>query len=221
MEPLMFTMAVTTLWTLLGLHKGSQIPIAAFGLTGYSTVLLWRNMPAIAESAVKMNIPLMHHRNVRIMDLFISRLLLQAGGATLSFIILGIFFTWIGWIKPPEDPLKVIMGWIMMTLFGMSLAIYIGALATQYHVVEKIWHPLSYIMMPMSGAVFLLESFPQTKRVLIMWIPMVNGCEWIRDGYFGSQFRAYYSPLYLVFVTIVLFLLGMLEVRKLAKKTIR
>jgi ABC-2 type transport system permease protein/capsular polysaccharide transport system permease protein len=44
-EPMIFTLGVTALWTATKSLHGSDLPIAAFALTGYSTVLLWRNMP--------------------------------------------------------------------------------------------------------------------------------------------------------------------------------
>jgi ABC-type polysaccharide/polyol phosphate export permease len=219
-EPMMFTIGVTCLWTIVGMHKNSAIPITAFALTGYSCVLLWRTMPSLAESAIKMNSPLMHHRNVRAVDIFFGRLLLQAGGATMSFVILGIFFTWIGWIQPPEDPLKVFVGWIMMALFGMSLALFVGSLAHQYHPVAQIWHPLSYILMPLSGAGFLVEIIPNPERQYLLLIPMVHGCECIRDGYFGSLFKADYNLEYMGIFTLVLFILGFIEVEKAGKKVV-
>ena len=42
-EPMIFTLGVTALWAGFGLHKHSALPIVAFGVTGYSSVLLWRN----------------------------------------------------------------------------------------------------------------------------------------------------------------------------------
>ena len=50
-EPMLFTLGVTTLWTAAGLHHGSPIPIVAFAVTGYSSVLMWRNCATRAGSA--------------------------------------------------------------------------------------------------------------------------------------------------------------------------
>lgn len=44
-EPMLFTLGVTALWTATKSVHGSDLPIVAFALTGYSSVLLWRNMP--------------------------------------------------------------------------------------------------------------------------------------------------------------------------------
>ena len=42
-EPMLFTLGITALWTSAGLAHGSTLPVVAFALTGYSSVLLWRN----------------------------------------------------------------------------------------------------------------------------------------------------------------------------------
>ena len=44
-EPMIFTIGVVTLWTVVDVGHGSSIPIVAFGITGYSSVLLWRHIP--------------------------------------------------------------------------------------------------------------------------------------------------------------------------------
>ena len=63
-EPMLFTLGVATLWTAAGLHHGSPIPIVAFAVTGYSSVLMWRNSATVparhrAEQAT------IFHRNVQ------------------------------------------------------------------------------------------------------------------------------------------------------------
>ena len=42
-EAMLFTLGVMTLWIAGGMSHASSIPIAAFAITGYSSVLMWRN----------------------------------------------------------------------------------------------------------------------------------------------------------------------------------
>jgi hypothetical protein len=44
---------VTALWTATKSVHGSDLPIVAFALTGYSSVLLWRNMPGRCIGALR------------------------------------------------------------------------------------------------------------------------------------------------------------------------
>lgn len=100
-EPMLFTLGVTTLWTLSNAHHYSSIPIVAFAITGYSSVLLWRSMPARCISAIEPNLALLHHRNVRLIDVFVSRILLEMVGTSISFVVLVLFFWGIEWLSPP------------------------------------------------------------------------------------------------------------------------
>lgn len=216
-EPMMFTLGVTALWTISGLHQGSDLPITAFALTGYSAVLLWRNMPGRCVGAIAPNSVLMYHRNVKIMDIFLSRLLLEAAGATISFTILGIIFILIGWISFPEDLFKILQGWLLTAWFGASLAILLGAWSEQSELVEKFWHPTAYLLFPMSGAAFMVESVPPQLQDAILWLPMIHGTEMIRDGFFGSKVHAHYDAKYMIVVCMLLTVMALAFERKASR----
>jgi len=195
-EPMLFTLGVTTLWTLTGLHRITNLPITAFALTGYSTVLLWRNMPSRCVGAIQPNSALMYHRNVRVMDIFLSRVALEAIGASMSFVVLSIIFVSLGWMNPPEEPLKIVQAWLLTAWFGAALAILLGAWSERSEIVEKLWHPAAYLLFPLSGAAYLVDALPKDAQNAALWLPMVNGTEMVRDGYFGSSFVAHYSVAY-------------------------
>ena len=197
-EPMLFTLGVTAIWTALKSVHGSNLPIVAFALTGYSSVLLWRNMPSRCVMAIETNLALLYHRNVRPIDIFLSRLFLEGAGATISFVVLGVFFMGIGWLHPPEDVLKVIGGWLMIAWFGMALGILLGAWSEQSEIVEKLWHPAAYLLFPLSGAGYLVDALPARAQDLVLLLPMVHGVEYVRDGYFGSQIVAHYSVAYML-----------------------
>ena len=41
-EPMLFVMIITAVWAATRSIHGSQIPIVAFALTGYTSLLMWR-----------------------------------------------------------------------------------------------------------------------------------------------------------------------------------
>lgn len=219
-EPMLFTLGVTALWTIAQQVHGSSLPIAAFALTGYSAVLLWRNMPSRTIGAVEPNLALMYHRNVKVMDIFLARLILEAAGATISFVVLSVVFIAMGLIEPPEDVLTVAVGWFMLAWFGFSLAVFLGALSEEYEIIEKLWHPSAYLLFPLSGAAFLVEALPPAAQQAVLYLPMVHGVEYVREGYFGSQFNAHYDLQYMALCNIVLLLLGMAQLRKISRTVI-
>jgi ABC-type polysaccharide/polyol phosphate export permease len=113
----------------------------------------------------------------------------------------------------PQNLLQVIGGWIMLGWFGFGLALFLGALSERSETVEKIWHPTAYIMFPLSGAAFLVDALPEPAREYVLLLPMVHGVEYLREGYFGTQFVAHYELGYLAVVNMVLTLLGLAQTR--------
>jgi ABC-type polysaccharide/polyol phosphate export permease len=219
-EPMLFTVGVTTLWTISHAAHGSNLPITAFAVTGYSTVLLWRNMPMRCIFAIEPNKSLLFHRYVKIIDIFISRLLLEGGGATLSFVILGSLFTYLGWMNLPEDVLQVIGGWLMVAWFGMALAITLGSLAQSSELVDRLWHPTAYLLFPLSGAGFMVDALPPQFQNAVLYLPMVHGVEYLREGYFGSKVHAHYDMGYMAAVNLFLTFWALLQTKHASRKVI-
>ncbi|MCP5397086.1 MAG: ABC transporter permease [Sphingomonadaceae bacterium] len=212
-EPMIFTIGVTILWTATKSVHGSDLPIVAFALTGYSSVLLWRNMPGRCIGALWANLPLMYHRNIKVLDIYIARLLLEFGGATISFAVLGLILILSVWLEPPEDILKVVGGWLILAWFGAALAVTLGALSHHSELVDKLWHPASYLIFPLSGAAFLVDALPRFAQEIVLWIPMVHGVEMVREGWFGVQARAHYDLGYVIPVSLALTVAALIMVR--------
>lgn len=219
-EPMLFTLGVTALWTIAGLHKVSSLPIAAFALTGYSTVLLWRNMPSRCVAALAPNASLMYHRNVRAIDIYLSRIALEFFGATMSFTLLGIVLVAMEVIAPPENILLVAFSWVLTTWFGASLALLLGAWSERSEIIEKLWHPAAYLLFPLAGAAYLVDAMPREFQSAILWLPMVHCTEMLRDGYFGSVFTARYDIGYLATCNLAMTALALAIERKVSREFI-
>lgn len=217
LEPMLFTLGVTALWTASKTIHGSDLPIVAFAITGYSSVLLWRNMPGRCIGAIGPNLSLLYHRNVRPIDIYLARLILEAAGATMSFVFLVLFFSFIGWLDLPEDVLQIAAAWCMLAWFGASLALFLGALSETSETVEKLWHPAAYILFPLSGAAFLVSALPDAAQKFVLLLPMVHGVEFLREGYFGSQITAHYDIGYMAMWNVILTLFGLAQTRKISR----
>jgi ABC-type polysaccharide/polyol phosphate export permease len=217
-EPMIFTLGVTALWTIAGLSKLSSLPIAAFALTGYSTVLLWRNMPSRCIGGLAPNATLMYHRNVRVIDIYLSRIALEFFGATMSFVLLGAVMIAAEIIAPPENILLVTGAWLLTAWFGAALAMLLGAWSESAEIIEKLWHPAAYILFPLAGAAFLVDALPRDFQAAVLWLPMVHCTEMLRDGYFGSQFNAIYDAGYLAVCNLALSALALAFERKVSRE---
>jgi len=214
-EPMLFTLAVTALWTAMKRVHGSDLPIVAFALTGYSSLIMWRNMPGRCIGALSSNRALLYHRPVTILDVYISRIMLEFAAASTSFVLLGILFWAIDWLLPPEDILELVAGWLLLAWFGMALALTVGGLSEKFEAFGKLWPPMSYIMYPLSGAAFIADALPSSAREIVLYLPMLNCVEMIREGYFGSKMNAHFDIPYVVCFNLALTLSGLALVRQI------
>jgi capsular polysaccharide transport system permease protein len=216
-EPMMFTLGVTALWTLMKADHGSNLPIVAFAVTGYSSVLMWRNTVGKCIGGIAQNINLLYHRNVRVIDVMVTRILLEMIGASASFIVLTLVFLAFEWIEPPRDLSLVLAGWAMLAWFGAGLALLLGSLASFTELVERFWHPASYLLFPLSGVAFMVDWMPRPFQEILLWLPMVHAVELIREGFFGDVVRAHHDMGYMAMFNLILTYAGLVVLRLAAR----
>ncbi len=217
-EPMIFTLGVAALWSAMRAHQFSSLPIIAFAITGYSSVLVWRNTVSRCIGGIDANASLLYHRNVRVIDVYATRILLELGGATASFSVLAVIFLATESIYPPVDPLSVVVGWAMLGWFGGALAIFIGSATAFSHLVDRIWHPVSYLLFPLSGAAFMVDWLPPAGREVVLLLPMVHGLELIREGFFGNVVPTHYDLGYMATCNLVLTLAGLFAMQAAARR---
>ena len=213
-EPIIFTLLITALWTALRTIHGSNIPIIAFAVTGYSSILLWRNMPGRCVGAFKANATLLFHRQVTIIDVYAARILLELVATTTAFIVLAIGFYSFDLMKPPENILQVLGGWLLLGWFGAGLGLTIGGLSEKFDIVGKLWPPFAFLLMPLSGVAYIVDALTPKLQEIVLWLPMLNALEYLREGWFGSTFRAHYDIPYVVICNLGLTFVGFALVRQ-------
>jgi capsular polysaccharide transport system permease protein len=217
-EPMLFTAGVAALWSLVGLSHRSELPIVAFAVTGYSSVLMWRNTVSRCNAAVVQNRNLLYHRRVKVLDILASRIVLECAAAVASFTVLTLGMLAAGWVQPPEDSLKVLGGLALLAWFSAGLGLLIGAAASLSELVDRIWHPTAYLMLPLSGAGYMVDWLPPQTQAFALALPMVHCLEFLREGYFGSVVRTHHDLFYVVLWCMALTLAGLLLVRLASRK---
>jgi ABC-type polysaccharide/polyol phosphate export permease len=168
--------------------------------------------------AIRQTAGLLYHRPVRVLDILLTKILLEVAGASISFIGLAALWIAIGWAEPPNDVMLVLGGWLMLAWFGAALGLNLGALTSFSEIWERLWHPTAYILFPLSGAVFMVEWLASDFQEVVLWLPMVHGVELLREGYFGSVVRTHYDLAYMVWVCLAMTLAGLALVRAAGRK---
>lgn len=212
-EPMIFTLAIAWLWSVLKATSMPGISVVAFAVTGYTSVLLWRNAATRCTQALSTNWALMYHRNVTPLDLYLARIIIELGAATMALGVMTAGFVVTGHMTLPEEPLTAVLAWILLCGFAVGFGLVVGALATMSEAFERVWHLLTYLLFPVSGAMFMAAWLPEPMREVVLALPMVHGVEMLRGAWFGDAVQTYEDPAYLLTAIGVLIALGLSLVR--------
>ena len=222
LEPMMFSVGVTILWTVGGLAhvQGNTMSTAGFALTGYSSIVLWRNMVNRLTNNTSANKGLLYHPNVRVMDLIFARALLEFVACTMSLVLLTIVFWGLGLMGLPVDPLKAFVGWVLFAWFVFGAGMIAAFLGESSEIFDRVVHVILYLALPLTGAFTMVSWMPPAIQKILLLSPLVHGVEMLREGYFGPSIHAMYSVQFLLVVNMSMTLIGLILIRNIRRKLI-
>lgn len=212
-EPLLVTLFIAAAWGVRG-KSVSGMNVYAFMLTGYPLMMMWRQASNRCIGALGANQGLLYHRNIRVFDVYFSRVLLEVLGASMALIVLLVAFYALDMIPAPANLLYMAMAWLLMAWFGLGLGITIGVLSHISEAFKRVWQAFSMVLMFASGAFYLVDSLSKSAQKIALKIPMVHGTEMMRHGYFGDLIRTYESIGYIVIINLVLTFVGMVLIQR-------
>ena len=209
-EPLVFCLGVVVMWSLIKPAYEHGIRVGPMVMTGYMSLLVYRHMIGFSTGALNANIGLMYHRQVGMMHIFIARNLMEFAGATAAFVIVYITLMLLGQVSLPADWLLLYGGWLLVGWTGFGIAMVFAGLALRFEVMERIIPVLSYAMIPLSGAFFMVAWLPAQYREPFLLVPFPNAIEMVRAGVFGEFVDTYYHADYALLSGGVMLFLGMI-----------
>jgi capsular polysaccharide transport system permease protein len=217
-EPLFFAVAVAALWSFVRPPFEYGVRVAPFTITGYMPLILVRQTTNFSVGAVKVNRALLYHRDITPLHLFIGRFLVEFVGVTFAYIAIVVVLNFFGVMPLPQDLLVLLGGWLLLAWLSFGFALIMGAMAEIVDFVERIVQVLTYILIPLSGAFFMVSALPPAYRHLVLLFPFIHCFELMRRAYFGEFLNATYDITYVVAWSSGLTLLGLLLVQFLRNR---
>ena len=208
-EPLIFCFGVIILWSFSKPAYEHGVRIAPFVMTGYMSLLLLRHQIGLSQGALQANVGLLHHKQIAILHLYLARNLLEVAGTTVAFMVVYAALIALGQVGLPHDPLLLYSGWFILAWMGMGFALIMAGLAMRFEFMERVVGLLSYLLIPISGAFFMVSWLPPAYRETFLLVPFPHAIEMIRAGVFGEFTATYYDPPYALVWAAIFNIVGM------------
>jgi capsular polysaccharide transport system permease protein len=197
------------IFDLLGRNPPVPCSMPVFLVTAILPYFFWRNCANRGASAASANLPLLTYPQVKVFDVVVARVLLDA--ATLVFVtavfVITLRFTtgelFIHWVR---DPFVLSTGIMALFYFAFCTSVLTSSLG-------RIWRAwpqfFSYVSRPLyftSGIFFTLGQLPTSFKAVGIYNPIAHLLEWIRTGAIPGFISTSYNPYFpLIFASIMLF----------------
>ena len=180
-----------------------------FVVTGVIPWLMFNNMLSRGMSAVSANAGLFGYRQVKPMDSFVARMMLEGLIHFAVFLVFLLIMEWIGVPVTIANPLGVLAALLLLFIFSFGLSLIVCIVVTQYPEIQKIVPIVTRPLYFMSGIFFSINHIPPRYRDYFMWNPVLHANELGRDAFFSAYRTPAGSWEYLTLVAVLAVAFGM------------
>lgn len=213
LEPLVQIMFFMVMFHFRGMTGVGGLELPVFLATGLAPFLYFNKVIGQAQGAVGANQNLFIYRQVRVLDVFLTRFLLEA---VVSFIVLLMLIGgawWVGYEVSVNNTLLFLQVYFLLSLLAFGVSLIIGILNTLYpepgKFIPVILRPLFFI----SGTFFTINEMPAATHDFLLWNPLLHAFELMRSTLSYGYDTSLVSLDYLRLFTLFSLTLGMLMYR--------
>jgi capsular polysaccharide transport system permease protein len=218
LEPLLIGLLITLVVRAGRGTASTDIPPFDFFAVGTSLFFVFRSAVGRASGAIGSNTALLIHRQVAPVDFFYARHLLDAAATAFCMAMLVCGAVAVAGSPWPPEPLLMVGALFLILWLANGLAMLSAAACEAWDGVERVLHPLTLVLMPISGAFFLLAWMPPELRTPLAWNPTVHVFELLRAGQFGERAPTSYDLPYVIGWCMALNLLGLCALRVVRRR---
>lgn len=219
-EPLLFAVLVGLLWRAMKGPLEYGVDIIAFVVSGYIPLVFFRSSVSRAVNSFTANGSLMYHRQIKVLDILLVRFLIEMIGHMMAYLFIALALGAFGLFPWPHDVGFILLGWLYYSLFTLAVTLVIAPLSEMSEVLEKIIPVTTYMMVPFSGAFYLVGSLYAEAAAVVLWSPPVHGMEMMRYGLFGPSIDPQYDFLYPLIFILPCMALGLLLCRVVRRRLV-
>lgn len=219
-EPLLHVGAFMLLFAFLQRVVALGESVEMFLATGFATYFGFKGVVGRTEGAYRSNEALLTFPPVKIIDVFISRSLLElATWILVSCILIGGLIAF-GFGPAPRSILMMMSAIMLLFMIGFGLGTFLGILNEFLPAAANVIRFPMRVLYLASGVFYLPEMMLPSIRDVIVWNPVLHGITLFRMGYYEYYDSSTFDLNYLIGWSVCCVFLGLVSER-IARKPLR
>jgi capsular polysaccharide transport system permease protein len=210
LEPMAHVVVLSLIFSYLRNRALFGVDFPVFIVTGIVPFLIFKNIALRVMDGVEANRALFAYRQIKPMDAFLARTLLDAFFGTVVYCLILLGMAWIGLDVPFRDPFVLVFLMAVLVLMAMGLGMLLCVL-THYLPEAKTLVRIAFLpLYLLSGIIFPIAMVPHEYLHLLLWNPLLHAVELMRGAFF-VQYRVLpdASLLFVVMTSLVVLFLGL------------
>jgi len=202
-------------------HHISSYSYSAFMASGFIAFNMFRQILSKSMGAFTANKALFSYKQVKPIDTVIARVLVEVfltSCVICIFIFLGFIFEVDNFI--PKNIVMVFIGLVWFVIFSLGVGLLLGIGNFFYMSIGKFMNVISFILLIFSAVFFSLSSLHPTIREILLYSPLVHFMEMIHGFYLYGLDDRYVDYIYMLYWTIIPYIIGFWLYIRLEKRII-
>lgn len=195
---------------------GDSMPL--WVATGIVPFVCFSYMSRFAMLGVVLNKPLLYFPLITIMDILLSRCLLEMLSASSVILLVVILFSFAGIDMYPHNLGAALTAVLAAMLLGLGSGVLNGVIAAISPPWVTAYSLFIIVMWITSGILFVPSTLPEEVRYYIWFNPAIHVIEWMRDAYFDSYNSVMLTKPYPILLGAGMLFVGMALERMLRGK---
>jgi len=211
-QPMLQLTAMLAVFGFVGRAPPIGDSLVVFFITGIMPVMSLRQSITRGARAINSNRALMNYPQVRAFEIITARILLEMLTNILVVLLIVLFMkaffdlAFTAWISAPLELLGA-LGTLYLLCYGTGfLSAQIGRLFTPW---ADLMAAVARLLFFTSGIWYTLETLPTSLRQIVMYNPLAQVIEWIRDAAIRGFESQHFNPIYPIAFAVVCLFLGL------------
>lgn len=201
-EPLFHIGIFAAMYYLTGRDTIAGQPAVLFLMTGIVPWLFFAKTLKQVSSAIGANQALFAYRQVKPIDTFITRALMELSIFFVTYSLLIIIFGWFGYDVQPQDLLIMVGAYTALFFMAVAFGVMVASASLFWQdsgkIVDMVMRPLYFV----SGIMFSVQVIPTQYWHYFQWNPMMHMLDMGRVGFFHGYQSEFYQPWYIFSSTL-------------------